>query len=154
MKVVLTQDVKDLGKAGEVKEVADGYARNYLLPRRLAVPATETQLRKMADRQAAEERHQAKAEQEARKLAERIAAMSVTFRAKVGEQHRLYGSITSADIADALSRQLGKEIDKRRIEMGEPLKHLGTFKVPVRLAKDIVPQLTVVIEEEGKAREE
>ncbi len=154
MKVVLTQDVKDLGKAGEVKEVADGYARNYLLPRRLAMPATETQLRKLADRQAAQVRHQARAEQEARKLAERIAATSVTFKVRVGEQHRLYGSITSADIADAASKQLGKEIDKRRIEMDEPLKHLGTFKVPVRLAKDIVPQLTVVIEQEGKAKEE
>lgn len=153
MKVLLTQDVKDLGKAGQVKEVADGYARNYLIPRRLAIAATETQLKKVAEQQAVQARHQAKAEQDARKLAERIAGISVNFKVKVGEQQRLYGSITSGDIAGALSKQLGQEIDKRRIELDEPLKHLGTFKVPVRLARDIVPQATVVIEEEGKAEQ-
>ena len=154
MKVVLTQDIKDIGKAGQVKDVADGFARNYLLPRRLAVPATASQLKRLAEQQAIQARHQAKAEQEAGKLGERIAETTVTFKAKVGEQQRLYGSITSADIADALSRKLGKEIDKRKIEIDEPLKHLGTFKVPVRLAKDVVPQVTVVVEQEGKAEEE
>lgn len=151
MKVLLTQDVKDLGKVGQVKEVADGYARNYLIPKGLAIAATETQLKKVAEQQAVQARQQAKAEKEARKLAERIAGTSVTFKVRVGEQQRLYGSITSADIADALSRKLGSEIDKRRIELDEPLKHLGTFKVPVRLARDVVPQATVVIEQEGKA---
>lgn len=154
MKVVLTQDVKDIGKAGQVKDVADGFARNYLLPRKLAVPATEGQLKKLAERQAAQARHQAKADQEAQLLGGRIAETTVTFSAKVGEQQRLYGSITSGDIAEALSKKLGQEIDKRRIEMDEPLKHLGTFRVPIRLSKDVVPEVTVVIEQEGKAEEE
>jgi large subunit ribosomal protein L9 len=151
MKVVFVQDVKDVGKTGQVKEVSDGYARNFLFPRRLALPATESQLKKLADHKAVEARHQAKADQAAQKTVEQMAQISLVFHAKVGEQQRLYGSITSADIAEALSKRLGKEIDKRRIEMEEPIKHLGTFKVAVRLAKDVIPQVTVVIEPETKA---
>lgn len=149
MKVVLIQDVKDVGKAGQVKDVADGFARNYLFPRKLAVPATEAQLKKLAEQQAVKARQQAKAEQEARELGERIAETNLVFKVKVGEQQRLYGSITSGDIAEALSKRVSKEIDKRRVEMHEPIKHLGTFKVPVRLAKDVVPQVTVIVEQES-----
>jgi len=151
MKVVLTKDVKDVGKAGQVKDVADGFARNYLFARKLAVPATEAELRRLADQKAVNERHQAKAEKEARELGERISATTITLTAKAGEQQRLYGSITGADIAEALSKKLGTEIDKRRIELDEPIKHLGTFKVPVRIGKDVIPQVTVVVEPVAKA---
>jgi large subunit ribosomal protein L9 len=149
MKVVLTQDVKTLGKAGQVKEVADGYARNFLFARGLAVPATEGELRKLADHQAVMQRQQAKADKAARELGDRLAQTPVTFRVKVGDQHRLYGSITGGDIAEALSKRLKVEIDKRKVELEEPIKAIGTFKVPVRLAKDVVPEATVIVEQEG-----
>ncbi|MBI4318454.1 MAG: 50S ribosomal protein L9 [Chloroflexi bacterium] len=148
MKVLLKQDVKGLGGIGEVKEVADGYARNFLVPRGLAVAATPDQMRKAVGLKQLAQKRAEKVESEARKLADRIAETELVFKAKVGEQHRLYGSITAGDIAEELSRRLGQEVDKRKIELEEPLKHLGTFQVPVHLAHDLVPELTVSVERE------
>ncbi len=149
MKVILREDVKGLGAAGEVKDVADGYARNYLIPRRLAVPATPAALKEVAAQQAAAARRQAQREAEARALAARLANMTLTLRARVGAQGRLYWAVTAADIADALSRELGVPFDRRRLVLEEPIRELGTHMVPVHLARDITASLTVRVEPEA-----
>lgn len=146
MEVLLLRDVDNLGKAGEVKQVAGGFARNYLIPKRLAVVATP-QARKQAEgwRAAAATRRQLEKE-EARQLAERIAGITLTLAAKAGEEDRLYGSITNADIADALTQALGEPLDKRKIVLEEPIKALGTYEVPVRLSAELIPKITVQVE--------
>ena len=149
MKVILTQDVKGTGKAGEVKDVADGYARNFLIPRKLAVPATAGALKGVEQRQIAESKRAAAAESDARRLAERVAAEPIVVTAKVGDQGRLYGSVTSADVAEQLSRRLGQPIDKRRIELTEPIRQLGTFQVPIRLHRAVTATLTVDVQAEA-----
>ena len=149
MKVVLLQTVPHVGKAGEVKEVANGYARNYLIPRGLAKPATPAALAEARQRQEAEARREARLEAEAAQLEQQINQTQLTFRVRVGEQGRLYGSITAADIAEQLARQLGREIDKRRVELAEPIRQLGRYQVPVRLAHQHVGKATVVVEAEG-----
>lgn len=146
MKVVLSKDVKDLGSAGQVKEVADGYARNYLFPRGLAVPATPAVLKELEQRRQAAARRQEQEEREARKIAERLKQEPVKLFPKVGEQGRLYGSITAADVAEALSRMLGREVDKRRIELDEPIRSIGEYKIPYRLTRNVTATVTVHVE--------
>ncbi|MDA8186904.1 MAG: 50S ribosomal protein L9 [Dehalococcoidales bacterium] len=148
MKVLLLKDVKGLGKAGDIKEVADGYGRNYLMPKGLIALATPAEIKKAAELKEAAKKRGEKIAKEARTLADRVAATELTLKAKVGEQHRLYGSITGADIAEALSRELGQPIDKRKVELEEPIKHLGTFKVKVHLATGVEPEVTVNVEPE------
>jgi large subunit ribosomal protein L9 len=137
MKVILTKDVQGTGKAGEVKDVADGYARNYLIPRKLAIPATGAALKTVEQRKAAEDKRAANEEAAARKLADRLTAAPVVLKARVGDQGRLYGSITSGDIADQLSEQLGEPIDKRKIELDDPIRQLGTHEVTIRLHRAV-----------------
>lgn len=146
MKVLLSQDVKGLGQAGEVESVADGYARNYLIPQGLAVPATEGVLKQAEMQRRAEERRRARFEADAAALAEVLSAVKLSFQVNVGETGKLYGSITSADIAAGLELETGKSIDKRRVELEEPIRELGTYRVPIRLSKDLTPQITVVVE--------
>ena len=148
MKVLLTQNVEHLGKAGDTKEVADGYARNYLIPRGLATPATKGVVQQIAAQKQAEQRRQARVQTEREALARQIDKTEVVFKAKVGEQHRLYGSITAGDIAEELGRKVGQEIDKRDVEISEPIRNLGSFKIPVRLGPKLVPKVTVVVESE------
>jgi large subunit ribosomal protein L9 len=137
MKVILTKDVQGTGKAGEVKDVADGYARNFLLPRKLAIPATGSALRSVEQRKASEAKRASTEEQAARALAERLTAAPVVLTAKVGDQGRLYGSITSADIAEQLSAQLGQPIDRRKIELENPIRQLGSHEVTIRLHRAV-----------------
>jgi len=149
MKVVLQEDVKGLGAAGDVKDVADGYARNYLIPRRLAAPATAGALKNVEAQRAAAAKRQAQLDAEARALADRLAGMTLTLKARVGSQDRLYGSITSADIATALGRELGGTFDRRKLVLEEPIRELGTHTVPVHLARDVSTTVTVnVVPEE------
>lgn len=148
MQVVLVQDVENLGRAGEVHQVKGGYARNFLIPRGLAVPATEKALQSVEAKKQAEERRQAKAMEAAKVVAARLQNISLSFSAKAGEGEKLYGSITAGDIAEALSQKLGEEIDKRKILLGEPLRELGTHKVRVDLAGGLEPEITVVVEKE------
>ncbi len=148
MKVVLRKDVPSLGKAGELKEVADGYGANYLIPRGLAAPASKTAVRNVEAQQAASARRRSREDEEHRALADRIGKTPVTVKARTGEQGRLYGSITSADIAEALSRALGSELDKRSIDLEEPIRHLGEHKVKVHVAAQLTATLTVVVEAE------
>ena len=148
MKVILTQDVAGTGKAGEVKDVADGYARNYLIPRKLAVPATAGALKGVEQRRSAEAKRAQTEEAAARQLGERIAAAPVIVTAKVGDQGRLYGSITSADIGEQLSRHLGQPIDRRGIQLAEPIRQLGTYQVPIRLHRNVTATVTVEVQAE------
>ncbi len=148
MKVLLLQDVKGLGKAGEIKEVADGYGRNYLLRNKLATLATSAEMAKVAGLKNVAKRKEERLAKEAQGLADRIAKTELVIKAKVGEQHRLYGSITSSDVAEALKKELGHEIDKRKVELPDPIKHVGSFKVPVHLAPGVTPEVTVHVEPE------
>lgn len=155
MKIILLQDVEGLGKAGDLKEVANGYARNYLLPRHLAAGATPGLIANRAQRIAAEQRKIEKQAEANRQLAERLGQVSLTVKAKVGRQGRLYGSITSQDIAAYLQQAENLTIDRRLIEMPEPIRTLGTFTIPVKVATKLEPKITVnVIDETGKVTAE
>jgi large subunit ribosomal protein L9 len=154
MEVLLLQDVERLGQSGEVKRVADGYARNYLFPRNLAVVATPGAIKQAEQQQKAEARREAQALTEAQALAQALDGQVVTFQARAGETDRLYGSITNVNIADALSEMVGEEVDRRKIELEEPLKDLGTHAVTIRLAAEAEAKVTVVIEREEDATEE
>ena len=150
MKVLLLKDVVNLGKLGEIKEVADGYFRNYLAPKGLAAPATPATLKQVEDAKAAQARRDAKSSAKNRSLAETISSMQLLFRVKVGEQHRLYGAITAANIAERLQAKIGQPVDKRHVDLEEPIHHLGTYEVRVHLAHDVDPKVTVVVEREGE----
>jgi large subunit ribosomal protein L9 len=155
MKVILLQDVEGLGKAGDLKDVANGYARNYLLPRRLAAGATPGLIANRSQRIAAEQRRLEKQAESNRQLAERLAQATLTFKAKVGSQGRLYGSITSQDIAAALRDAEQITVDRRMIELTEPIRSLGTFSVPVKIASQLEPKITVnIVDETGKVAAE
>jgi large subunit ribosomal protein L9 len=143
MKVILLQDVEGLGKAGDLKEVADGYARNYLLRRHLAAGATPTLLTNHKQRIAAQQRKQEKLVEENRQLAERLAKVTLTFKARVGKQGRLYGSITSQDIAAGLRDAEGLTIDRRLIEMPNPIRSLGNYPISVKIAPRLESKITV-----------
>ncbi len=143
MKVILLQDVEGLGKAGDLKEVANGYARNYLLPRQLAAGATPALVANRKQRIASEQRRIEKQVEQDRQQAERLGQITLTFRARVGRQGRLYGSITSQDIAAGLRETEGLNIDRRVIDMPEPIRGLGTFQVPIKVASKLQPKITV-----------
>jgi large subunit ribosomal protein L9 len=148
MQVLLLKDVDQLGRAGEVKKVSDGYARNFLLPRKLAIAASAAAIQQAEQQRQASSRRQAKALTEAQQFAQQLDGRALTFPARAGESGRLYGSITNADIAEALSAQVGREVDKHKIVLGEPLKELGTHAVTVHLAKEAEAKITVFITRE------
>ncbi|TAK34594.1 MAG: 50S ribosomal protein L9 [Chloroflexota bacterium] len=148
MKVVFLTDVEGVAQSGQIKEVAGGYARNYLFPRKLAIAATKEALSQYESQRQASERKQAKLEAEAVKLAGEMSKITITIKARAGEENRLYGSITNSDIAEALEKQSGHAVDKRKIELEEPIKRTGSFQVPIHLAKNAVATITVVIEPE------
>ncbi len=153
-KVVLIQDVEFLGVAGTVQTVKEGYARNYLLPKKLATIATPGAIKQVQERTDAQERRVRKQEDQLRGLAEKIAAASLRFTARVGEQGRLFGSITATDIATELSRVVGEEVDRRKVTLDEPIRTIGTHRVPVRLVGRLVPEVTVeVVGENGETAE-
>ena len=148
MRVVLLQDVPRLGNAGDVKDVASGYARNFLLPRGLAEFATPAAMKRVEAIRQAGEKRQALLEAETADIAQSLEGVEITLEAKVGAQERLYGAVTSGDIAEELKRVTGQDIDKRKIELEEPLRQLGEYEVLVRLSKEIAPKIKVVIAEE------
>jgi large subunit ribosomal protein L9 len=149
MRVILLQDVDGLGKAGDLKDVANGYARNYLLPRQLAAGATPSLIANRQQRIVAEQRKLEKQNELNRQQAERLGQVTLTFKARVGSQGRLYGSITSQDIAAGLREAEGIVIDRRMIDMPEPIRTAGTFKVPVKIASKLQPQITVNVVDES-----
>ncbi len=152
MKVILLQDVEGQGKAGDLKDVADGYARNYLLPKGLAAAATPALLANRAQRIASEQRKLEKQAEQNRQQAQRLSEITLTFRARVGREGRLYGSITSQDIASGLREAEGIVIDRRMIVLPEPIRSTGTFTVPIKVAPKLEPKITVnVIDENASA---
>ena len=142
MDVILRQDVETLGKAGEVVTVKDGYARNFLLPRGLALQATDASKRKLESERAGKAKVQAAVVGAARDIAQKLEAASLTFTMKAGEGDKLFGSVTAADIAAKLAEQ-SFAIDKKQVELDEPLKALGVYKVAVRLHADVRPEVRV-----------
>jgi large subunit ribosomal protein L9 len=148
VKVILTADVPKLGKMGELKSVADGYATNYLIPQQLAVPAAGGAYRAWQHDIASREEKRQRERAEAEVAATRIGSTTLTMGVKVGEGGKLYGSITSKDIADALARR-GITIDRHKIDLEEPLKSLGTYKVAVKVYSGMVSEVTVVVEPKG-----
>jgi large subunit ribosomal protein L9 len=151
MKVLLIQSVKNVGQPGDIKEVANGYARNFLIPRGMATVANATAVKQAQAQRATDARRETRFAAENQSLAARIGQTAVTLRAKTGAQGRLYGAITAADIAAALEEKLGQAVDRRRIELDEPIRTLGEHKVPIRIARDLVPQVTVNVESEGSS---
>ncbi|HEV2580330.1 MAG TPA: 50S ribosomal protein L9 [Ktedonobacteraceae bacterium] len=150
MKVILLQDVDNLGKTGDLKEVANGFARNYLMPKRLAAPATPSLLANHQQRVATEKRKQEKQAEADRQQAERLSSVSLTFKARVGKQGRLYGSITSQDIAAGLRDGENIVVDRRSIYLPDPIRSMGTYQVPVKIATKLEPKITVnVIDEKS-----
>lgn len=153
MEVVLLKEVKRLGKRGEIKKVADGYARNYLIPRGLAVPATPAARSRIAQEASVVERRETDEKALAEALAAKLEKIQLVFKAKAkvkaGEPGRLYGSITSAHIAEELSKQVGAEIDKRKVILEEPIKETGKTKVELRLHPEVKVAITVVVEAES-----
>ncbi|MCS6951412.1 MAG: 50S ribosomal protein L9 [Bryobacterales bacterium] len=148
MQVILRENIEKLGNRGDIVTVADGYARNYLLPRRLAVPATEANKKIVEQERQAHLRREAKERSEAEELARLLAGVTVTIRQKAGEHDQLFGSVTARDIAEALQRQ-NYTVDRRKIQLEEPIKQLGEYKVPVRLHKEVTAEILVqVVKEE------
>lgn len=150
MKVLLLKDVYKLGHAGDVKKVADGYGRNYLLPRSLAVLATKGAVAQAETLRVAAVKRREQLNTELGGVAEKLNGLTVRFSAKAGETGKLYGSITTQMISEAIDKELGEKIDRRNIGH-QPLRELGAFKVPVRLTADLVPSVSVVITREGEA---
>jgi large subunit ribosomal protein L9 len=148
VKVILTADVDKLGKSGELKAVADGYAQNYLIPRKLAVPAAGGAYRAWQHDIASREDKRKREREEAEIVATRIASTTLTMGVKVGEGGKLYGSITAQDIADALGRR-GITVDKHKVDLDQPLKSLGTYKVAVKVLSGMTPEVTIVVEPKG-----
>jgi len=148
MKVLLLKDVYKLGHAGDVKKVADGYARNYLIPRGMAALATAGAVRQAETLRTAAATLRQKMNAELGGLAEKINAAKLFFAAKAGDTGKLYGSITTQHIAEALSRELGENVD-RRIVVHQPIRELGSYKVPVRLTADLIAHVAVIVHREG-----
>jgi large subunit ribosomal protein L9 len=150
MEVILKEDVAKLGSRGDVVKVAEGYGRNYLLPHKLAIQASAGNKAVIEQMKAASVRRSAKEKTQAEELAKQFDGLSLAFQRRSGEQEQLFGSVTSGDIADALAKK-GFEIDRRKVQLHEPLKSLGEFAIPVKLHKDVTTHVKVVIEREAVA---
>jgi large subunit ribosomal protein L9 len=146
MEVLLLKNVPGVGSAGQTKKVNDGYARNYLFPQKLAISATAGAVKQAETIQAASARREAKTLGEAQELAGQLGQITLTFRAKAGEGDRLFGSITSGDIADALARDQRITVDKRKIELDLPVKELGERQIAIKLHPEVTAQVKVVVE--------
>jgi large subunit ribosomal protein L9 len=153
MKIVLLEDVPGRGKAGEIKEVSKGYAKNFLLPRGLALVATSTVIKQVESRLEREKLEGSIDREKLVELAQQIEGREIRLKARMGAGERLFGSITAANVAEELSRAIGSVIDKRKIDIEKPFRQTGSYEVAVKLASDIKPKITVVIEEEEKEAE-
>jgi large subunit ribosomal protein L9 len=148
MEIILREDVERLGSRGQVVKVADGYARNFLLPKRLAVAATDSNRKIVEQERQAHLRREAKQKGEAEDLSKLLSGVTVIIAQKAGENDQLFGSVTSKDVAEALA-QKNYTIDRRKIQLDEPIKQLGEFKIAVRLHRDVTAEVTVqVVKEE------
>jgi large subunit ribosomal protein L9 len=150
MEVILREDIEKLGGRGQIVKVADGYARNFLLPRRLAVPATEANRKIIEQERQAHLRREAKEKASAEELGRMLATVTLVFAQKAGEQDQLFGSVTSKDIAEGLEKQ-NYHVDRRKVLLDEPIKQLGEYKVPVRLHREVTVEITVQVVKEEEA---
>ena len=148
MKVILTKDVDKIGKTGEMKTVADGFATNYLIPQKLAVPASGGAYRAYQHDIASREEKRKREREEAEIAATRIASTTLTMGVKVGEGGKLYGSINNQDIAEALGRR-GITVDRHKIDLEQPIKSLGTYKVAIKVYSGMTPEVTIIVEPKG-----
>jgi large subunit ribosomal protein L9 len=153
MKVLLTRDVYKLGRAGDIKKVADGYGRNFLLPQGLAVLATAGALRQVDKIKSQAEIRRTEQNSELKGLASQINGLSLVFSAKAGETGKLYGSITTQDVATAIQEKVRFEVKKQQVDM-QPIRTLGDFTAHVRLTMDLVPEVKIIVHREGEALEE
>jgi len=152
MEVILKEDIDKLGHRGDVVKVADGYGRNYLLPQRLAMEATVANKAVIEQMKASSVRRSAKEKGEAELLVEQIQAVELEFERKVGANGQLFGSVTSGDVAHALEAK-GFKVDRRKISLGEPLKQLGEFEVPVKLHREVTARVKVTVKSDGSEPE-
>ena len=152
MKVVFMEDVPNVGKAGQIKDVADGYGKNFLIPRKLAMPARPNDIKAVELQIKARARVAAKTEAEMKALAGELQGKEIIIKAKVGQQERLYGSITSADISAGLESTLHAVVDKRKIELSEPIRQTGSYEVSIKLGKDIATKIKVTVVAEEPAQ--
>jgi large subunit ribosomal protein L9 len=150
MEVILREHVEHLGRRGEIVKVADGYARNYLLPRKLALLATEGNKKQIERERAKLEAREAEEKKVADAIANRMANLEVVIARKVGETEALYGSVTTADVAEALAAK-GFDIDRRKIQLADPIKKLGDFDLPVRLQREVIATVKVRVVAEGQS---
>ena len=148
MKVMLNKDVKGTGKAGDVVTVSDGYARNMVIPRGLATEATQSNIRQLEKQKAIAAEKKAEEKAAAQELAEKLNKASIKMKIKAGEGGRIFGSITSKDIADAINMQLGMDIDRKKVKLDAPIKQVGQTDVDMRLYQDVNAKIKVIIEAE------
>jgi large subunit ribosomal protein L9 len=153
VKVVFLNDVEGSGRVGEIKNVADGYARNFLLPQGLAAPATADAIKKGEARAAAEARRQATLDEQAQALAEKLAGSAIIIVAKAGRRGRLFGSVTQADIAQEITNILGQEVDRHQVLLAEPIKEVGTHEFALQLTRNVQPTVSVEVLAEGEPAE-
>ena len=149
MKVILQQEVKKLGKKGDILEVSEGYARNFLLPQKLAIPATSVNVNTVSQQKASEARKAQRMTEEAQMLAAQMAKIEVTLPVKTGEGGKLFGSINTKDVADAILAQHKLELDKRKIEIKEAIKSLGSYDVTVKLHPEVSAKIKVYVTAQG-----
>jgi large subunit ribosomal protein L9 len=147
MKVILLKDIKGTGKKGDIKEVSDGHARNFLFPRQLAREATDSSVKELEHHKASFDKRKQEELEEAKALAERLSALQIIIHSKAGEGGKLFGSITSKDITDSLEKNHGYALDKRKLQLSGGIKSMGTHKVDVKLYPGVSATLTVVISE-------
>lgn len=147
MKVILLEDVKSLGKKGEIIDINDGYARNYVLPKKLGIEANQKNLNDLKLKQANEAKKQKELLEQAKELALKVEGKPVVVSIKAGEGGRTFGSVSTKEISQAVSKQLGFELDKKKMQLEEPIRALGMYIVPVKLHKDVTAKLSVKVEE-------
>jgi large subunit ribosomal protein L9 len=152
MEVILKEDVAKLGSRGDVVKVAEGYGRNYLLPRKLAIEATKSNRAVIEQMKSAAQRRSVRDQADAEGLAQQMQELTLTFRRKVGEQDHLFGSVTSGDVAEALEAK-GFTVDRRKVHLDDPIKALGEFQVAIRLHKQVTASVKVMVEKEAQKEE-
>lgn len=148
MKVILQQDVKNLGKAGEVKEVQDGYARNFLIPRSLAVEATKVNLKETEEKNISAQKKKEKEKQAAEALKDKVDGKTINIKVKTGGGDKLFGAVTAREIAETVQSEFGIKMDKKKIEISEPIKHLGVYSIKLKIHPSIQAEVKVIVEAE------
>ena len=145
MKVILLKDIKELGKTGEIKELADGYARNYLIPRGLAVEATQDKLKEIEEKNLKVQKNKQKEMNSAEALKGKLDGKSIKINLKTGGGDKLFGAVTSKEIAELIEKQLNIKVDRRKIELAEPIKHLGDYIIKIKLYQSILAEIKLTV---------